>query len=219
MTEPHTESSPSWLLFDYGGVIAEEGFHDALAALSLQSGYSQEKLPTLAMDAVYESGYVTGHGSESDFWELLRSRFPLKWSNAYLTEEVLRHFTLRPRMLQLVDCLRATGYLAAILSDQTDWLDRLNRRDGFFRHFDRIFNSYHLGTGKRNTMTFDLVLRELSIPAQEAIFIDDNPDNVERALSRGMHVIHFTDIAPLLDELSVLLGEGLNWKMCEKFRV
>lgn len=206
----YTTPSPTWFLFGYGGVLAEEGFHDTFAELSSQAGRPPEELPAIAMDTVYESGYVTGHGSESDFWSLLRSRFSLDMSDDWLSAEILRRFTLRPAMLQLVDQLRSLGYHTAILSDQTDWLDRLERRDHFIGHFDHVFNSYHLGCGKRDVAIFDVVLQTLSITPAEAVFIDDNPDNIQRAQSCGIHGIHFTDKASLCRKLSEILEQRLS---------
>lgn len=197
--------SDCWILFDYGGVLAEEGFHDTLAELSAQAGYPREQLPALAMDAVYESGYVTGRGSEEAFWTLLRSRFPLDRSDEWLTRAILDRFTLRPEVLELVDELRTHGYRTAILSDQTDWLERLDARDHLFSHFDRIFNSYHLGRGKRDPDTFTAVVEALGVRAAQAIFIDDNPDNVHRAQQQGLHGLLYTDCQRLRSELSVLL--------------
>jgi len=199
-----------WLLFDYGGVLAEEGFHDTLAEVSEKAGRPRELLPALAMDAVYESGYVTGLGSEADFWQLLRSQFPLEQSDEWLSNEILRRFTLRPGMLALIDTLRSQGYRTAILSDQTDWLDRLEQREHFFHHFDRIFNSYHLGCGKRDGTTFAKVLEALAVSPAQAIFIDDNPANVCRAQSRGLNGLLFVDIETLRRELTALLGQNFD---------
>lgn len=200
----------SWLLFDYGGVIAEEGFHNTLAELSVTAGYPREMLPALAMDAIYESGYVTGQGSEADFWQLLRQRFPLSQSDDWLSGQILSRFTLRPAMLKLVDTLHGHGYRTGILSDQTEWLDRLDQRDHFFHHFDSVFNSSYLGIGKRDEAIFDRVVEQLAVSPAKTIFIDDNPENVRRAQSRGLHSILFVDCETLRSELSILLGIELE---------
>lgn len=194
-----------WILFDFGGVLAEEGFHNALAELSERYGQPPDALPRLAMDAVYASGYVTGHGSEHDFWNLLRQRFPFTESESDVSAEILRRFILRKPMLDLVDALRKRGYLTAILSDQTDWLERLDQRDHFFSHFDRIFNSYYLGKGKRDPGLFDDVLAALTIKPSQAIFIDDNPENISRAESRGLYGILFENAGDLFSMLATLL--------------
>ena len=57
--------------------------------------------------------------------------------------------------------LRRGGFLTAILSDQTDWLDRLEARHHFFGHFDRVFNSYHLGKGKRRITSYNVCYTKL----------------------------------------------------------
>lgn len=203
---PVPASDIRWILFDYGGVLADEGFHDTLAALSEVYGRPGDELPRLAMDAVYDSGYVTGHASEGQFWALLRERFPFTEPEVGIRAEILRRFRLRREMLVLVDRLRERGFLTAILSDQTDWLERLDHRDHFFAHFDHIFNSYHLGKGKRDPGLFDEVAMALTIAPSQAIFVDDNPENVHRAVSRGFHGVHYEQTGKLIQTLASLLA-------------
>jgi putative hydrolase of the HAD superfamily len=112
-------------------------------------------------------------------------------------------------MLALVRRLRAAGVITAILSDQTDWLDRLDARTPFFRDFDRVFNSFHLGKGKRDPSLFDDAARELGVAAATAAFVDDDPGNVSRAAGRGLHALLFCDEALVRRELGALLGADL----------
>ncbi len=193
------------ILFDFGGVLAEEGFREGLKTLARAQGLDPEKLFQEGMDAVYASGYVLGKGTEEDFWSLLKARTGLKGENQALREVVLSRFTLRPSMLSLVDELRGKGYIVGILSDQTDWLDAIDRETGLFRHFDRVFVSYRLGKGKRDPTLFDDVVRALGLAPQEVLFVDDNPENVARARSRGLKAILFTDEAELRRTLEALL--------------
>lgn len=205
-----------WILFDFGGVVAEEGFLDYFAELSERYGCPRHELPQLALDTVYDSGYVTGQASETDFWNLLRERFPLTEPDSELSAAILHHFQPRKPVLALVDELRKFGFRTGVLSDQTDWLDKLDRRDDLFSHFDRVFNSYYLGKGKRDASLFEDVLKALSICPSAAIFIDDNPENVRRAVSHGLHGLHYENFEKLLQELASLLkipavelGEGV----------
>lgn len=189
------------VLFDYGGVLAEEGFREGLFDLARRQGLDPIAVHGAGMEAVYESGYVLGKGSETAFWRLMRERTGLRGSDRELSALILDRFVLRPWMLELVRSLRAKGYLTAIVSDQTDWLEWLDRRDGFFREFDRVFNSYRLGKGKRDPSIFDDVARELGIAPREALFVDDMLANVVRAESRGMRGIVFDDEARFRQEL------------------
>ena len=133
------------VLFDYGGVLAEEGFVNGLRAIVAAQGLDPDASQRAGADAVHDSGYVTGRGTESQFWALWRSRTGVRGEDAYLRDQVLSRFVLRPAMIELVRALRRKGVITAILSDQTDWLDKLDARDQFFREFDKIYNSFHLG--------------------------------------------------------------------------
>ena len=198
-------SSIRAILFDFGGVLAEEGFREGLKEIAQEHGLEAESFYQLGAEAVYGSGYVIGQGSEADFWNVLCRRGGLPPYEPGFTREILQHFVLRPEMMAAVRTLRKQGYLTVILSDQTDWLDQLDKRDDFFREFDRVFNSYHLGKGKRDPSIFDDTLRELGVEPQQALFIDDNAGHVERAASRGLKTILFQDQQRLLADLEPLL--------------
>ncbi len=190
-----SESSPTIraVLFDFGGVLAEEGFRDGLRAIAKAQGLDPDEVHPIGLDTVYDSGYVLGRGSEADFWALMRQRAGIRGDDEELSREILSRFILRPLMLDAVRKLRERGIITAILSDQTGWLDRLDARLDFFREFDRVFNSYHTGKGKRDPSFFDDVVKELKIAPHEALFIDDMPGNIERARSRGLQALLFED--------------------------
>lgn len=194
------------VLFDFGGVIAEEGFRKALRETARRDGLDPDELPRLAMEAVYDSGFVLGRGSEADFWQELQSHAPVNESFEDFRDRVLAGFVVRPAMLRLADALRTSGITTAILSDQTHWLDTLDRRDGVFRHFDRVFNSFYLGKGKRDASLFDDVLAELRCPAPAALFIDDSQGHVQRAHQRGLRAILFEETADCIRQVRRMTG-------------
>ncbi|AJE04937.1 hypothetical protein GPICK_13580 [Geobacter pickeringii] len=196
------------VLFDFGGVLAEEGFREGLFELARQQGLDPIALHGAGMEAVYESGYVVGRGDEAAFWRLMRQRTGIRGSDRKLAGLILARFVLRPRMMEAVRELRRQGYLTAIVSDQTDWLELLDRRDGVFREFDRVFNSYRLGKGKRDPSLFDDVALSLGIAPGEALFVDDMLANVVRAESRGGRAIVFEDEERFLEELKRSLDGG-----------
>jgi putative hydrolase of the HAD superfamily len=194
------------ILFDFGGVLAEEGFSDGLTALAKAQGLDPARLPLQGMQAVYDSGFVLGRGSAADFWALLRQRSGLKGEDAALTEQMLAGFLPRPRMLELVRRLRSAGYLTAILSDQTDWLDELDRRYRFKDDFDHVYNSFYLGKGKRDPSLYADVVADLGLPAGALLFIDDNLGHVNRARAAGWEAMLFTDERSVIAELERLLA-------------
>lgn len=200
------ESTVRAILFDFGGVLADEGFREGLKALAGRFGLDRDKVYQAGAEAVYASGYVTGRGSEKDFWEMLCRQTGLPPYEASYTAEILERFQLRPHLLETVRTLRRRGYLTVILSDQTDWLDRLEARHRFFRGFDRVFNSFHLGKGKRDPTLFTDVARYLGLPPGQILFVDDNSGNVERARAAGMKAILFAEERAFSLELERYIG-------------
>jgi putative hydrolase of the HAD superfamily len=196
------------VLFDYGGVLAEEGFRDGLYAIARSQGLDSAEVHRAGMEAVYDTGYVLGRGSEADFWREMRQRTGIVGDDTTLSQEILDRFVLRPCMLAAVRVLKQRGITVAILSDQTDWLEWLDRRDGFSAAFDHIFNSYRLGKGKRDPSAFDDAVRALEVTPNKALLVDDLQENVARAAARGLRTIHFCDVSDFLAELAQMTSEG-----------
>lgn len=180
------------VLLDFGGVFAEEGFREGLYAIARRFGRDPEPFFRMADAAVYDSGYVTGNGTEADFWKLVRRQSGITAPDEELRQEVLSRFIPRPWMRDIVRRLRDQGVMTAIVSDQSDWLDQLDGQYGFFREFDAIFNSFHLGKTKRDPTMFSDVILALQMTPQESLFVDDNTGHIARAAGLGLLVHHYT---------------------------
>jgi putative hydrolase of the HAD superfamily len=189
------------VLFDYGGVLAEEGFRGGLYAIARKNGLEPEAFFLRASDAIYETGYITGRATEADYWEALRRATGIRGTDEELTGEILPRFILRPVMIDAARRLRRKRYVIAIASDQVDWLERLDERDHFYGEFDRVFNSYRLGKGKRDATFFDDVTNALVLAPGELLFLDDNAGHVGRAASRGLHATVFRNAEDAAKEL------------------
>lgn len=200
------------VIFDFGGVLCREGFREGLYAIARKNGLDPEPFFHLASDVIYDTGYITGRATEADYWEALRRDTGIRGTDADLTAEILSRFILHPVMIDAARSLRREGYVVAIASDQVDWLERLDERYHFYKEFDHVFNSYRIGKGKRDATVFDDMAKALNREPCELLFLDDNPGNVERAASRGMHamvVANAEDTAEELRRLPVLPGSAL----------
>lgn len=196
------------VLFDFGGVLAEEGFHNGLVAMAREQGLDVDAMPGAAMQAVYDSGFVLGRGTVTDFWALLRERTGLQGEDAVLTKRILDGFVIRPWIIERVRRLREQGYITGILSDQTNWLDWLDEQYHFSDAFDYIFNSYYLGKGKQDPSLFTDVAAVLALPPSALLFVDDNADNVSRARGEGLQSILYVDRDSFTVEMEKL--DGVN---------
>jgi putative hydrolase of the HAD superfamily len=181
------------VLFDFGGVIAEEGFKQGLTVIAKANGFNEDEFVRAAFDTIYSSGYVQGKGDESSFWNALRQNTGVKGDDAALRNEIFSRFILRDWMIDLVKKLKASNIKVGILSDQTDQLDKLDKKYHFFRNFDYIFNSYHLGKGKRDQSLFNDVAKAVKTEPSRILFIDDDPGHVNRARQNGWKAILYVD--------------------------
>ena len=199
------------VLFDFGGVLADEGFRDGLAAIGKLSGLAEEDVVVKGHELVVKTGYVTGRAREGRWWDSLRSEAGVRGTDEALRLEIIGRFTLRPPMLDLVDELRSRGITVGILSDQTNWLDELDEHFHLYERFDYVFNSYHMGKSKNDPTHFDDVLKLLNRQAQEVLFVDDNAGHVSRAVDRCWKAILYRSHEGFLRQLS---GQ-LTWKYPE----
>lgn len=197
------------VLFDFGGVLVEEGFREGLYDLARRQGLDPQTVHQAAYDAIYESGYIIGQGTAEEFWRILRSKTGITGDLDSLVLAIASRFAPHPRMLALVRSLRQEGYMTAILSDQTEWLDYLDTQLHFAQDFDKVYNSYHLGKGKRDSSIFDDVAADLGLAPQELLFVDDDPGNVERAQSRGLNTVLFLDEDQCINEIESSVGHPL----------
>lgn len=184
---------PELVLFDYGGVLAEEGYKASMADLAHATGKEPETIKRIAFDLAYATGFNTGKIREQEFWKIFREASGIEGDDAFLTAFVLKCFVLRPFMLSLVKNLRKKGVKTAILSDQTHWLDELNDRDDFFKYFDHVFNSFHEGMTKREAAYFKKALEWFGKTPEQVLFVDDHAPHIERARSLGMDAILYTE--------------------------
>ena len=136
----------------------------------------------------------------------MRKQFTLSETDEALRDQIFSRFILRGWMLETIKQLRDQNISTAILSDQTDWLDLLNKKNSFFKYFDRVFNSFHLQQSKHDGgEIYDTVLAEMNIPADAALFVDDNENNIKKASAKGLYTILFKDRESFESEIKSFL--------------
>ena len=181
------------VLFDFGGVLAEKGFEEGLRVIAIRNGLDETAFYGLALELIHATGYLTGHSDEHTFWQAIRDRTGIMEEDSTLRNDILSRFILRQWMFDIVKKLKASGVGVAILSDQTNWLDELNERDAFFKFFDVVFNSYHLGKSKVDLTHFTDTISRLGRSPEKILFIDDTGAHCETAHKAGIHAIQFVD--------------------------
>ncbi len=177
-------------------------------AIGRKNGLDTDRFFATVDELIYETGYLTGAAPENVFWNTVRTRTGISGDDLALRREILSRFVMRPQVLSQVDLLRSRGVTVGMLSDQTNWLDEIDRQTALFKHFDRVFNSYHIHQSKREASVFTRVCTELGVNTAETLFIDDNLRHIERARSRGLLTLHFVSIDDFVRHMAKFVSPG-----------
>lgn len=210
MDLPEKRKSIKAVVFDFGGVLAEEGFREGLKAIGRKKGYDPDDFFAISGELVYSTGYVTGTADESTFWNAVRGKTGIDGRDDEFREEILSRFVLRPEMIRYAERIKASGIVVAILSDQTNWLDELDRKTPFYHTFDYVFNSYRLKKGKRDPSVFRDLCPAMGVKPDEVVFVDDNKANIERASGEGLRTVHFTEVKEFRKMIEGYLSRDLK---------
>ena len=96
------------IFFDYGGVIADEGFKHGLDAIAKLNGIEPEFFFNTARDLIHTTGYLTGKGDEIIFENMLRDQTGIKMNIMGLRGNIFDRFVIRKWMMDIIDELKKT---------------------------------------------------------------------------------------------------------------
>lgn len=180
------------VLVDLGGVYYTEGFREGLYAIARKYGKDPGLFYHAGASCVFDTGYVLGQGTERDFWLRLAA---ITGVEADLYGErglILSAFKPQGEVVRAVAEARERVPVG-LLTDQTNWLYELDERDGLFQGFDAVINSYEEGFSKRDPEVFRVACQRMGLFPEDAVFFDDNPDNVRTGSEFGIRSVLFDD--------------------------
>ena len=99
------------------------------------------------------------------------------------------------RNLEAILSLRARGFKVCLLSNTNPYMMQWAERDfdgeghPISDFFDAMYLSYQCGVMKPSREIFEMMLKGQQAKAEETIFVDDGPRNVEAAAALGMHTL------------------------------
>jgi len=193
------------VFFDFGGVIADEGWEKGLRDIAGEQGFEPEQFFADACDVLWGTGYMYGRATEDEFWTKFGERYDFKMTVDEMRQIIFDRFKIRPEVIELIKKIGKTDYRLAILSDQVNWLDEFNEKYGFYDLFEKVYNSYYLGKGKKDRTVFPEVCADFSVKPDEVLFVDDNAGHIERAKNEGLQIVHFVDYIRNIKDIEVIL--------------
>ena len=112
--------------------------------------------------------------------------------------------------------LRDRGLALACLSnDVSEWSLLLRRRFGLDGIIDTWVISGDIGVRKPDPRAFAAVGEATGVPAQDTIFIDDRPANVDAARATGMRAVRFESVQQARTLLDVEPGSSMGHRAAQ----
>ncbi len=184
-------SAAQALLFDVGGVVVDIDFNRALRAWSAHSRLSPDELKKrFQFDTAYER-HERGEIEANDYFDHLASTLQLMvtreeiasgW-NAIFVGEITATRRLIEAARTRLPCYAFTNTNASHLACWTRLFP------GVVAAFDEIFASHQIGLRKPEHAAFEHICLATGIAAENFVFFDDLPENVQAASRAGLQAV------------------------------
>jgi putative hydrolase of the HAD superfamily len=204
------------LVVDFGGVLTtsmRDSFTAFVRAEDVDGEHLQDVLFADYGEGTLVHGIETGAVTMEEFERELAAKLRTTSGDPVAAEGLVRRMfsgaKADTRMLNAVRKARESGLRTALLSNSWG-----NRESYAFEHFNTLFDavviSGEVGMRKPDPGIYALAAREVGVPPQQCVFVDDIAANVRGAAEAGMVGVHHTDTAATLLELETLFGVALG---------
>ena len=184
------------IAFDLGGVVLALSYEQAVRRFEeIGLRNARQHLDAFAQKGIFgdlESGRITAEDFRREL-SLLVGR-ELTAEACYQAWHGYVDYVPK-RNLEAILSLRARGFKVCLLSNTNPYMMQWAERDfdgeghPISDFFDAMYLSYQCGVMKPRREIFEMMLKGQQAKAEETIFVDDGPRNVEAAAALGMHTL------------------------------
>lgn len=126
-----------------------------------------------------------GNMTSTEFWQAVGI-------DPELEDEYLQRHKLTDGLIEFLEVINSMGREVWCLSnDLSEWSKKLRDRFKLERYFRGFVISGDVGLRKPDPAVFKYLLRRLDTNADDAVFVDDNPKNLDPATEMGFKTILF----------------------------
>lgn len=188
------------IFFDYDGVLTTDktGSHTTTRYLSQVTGIELSAIK--AAFNRYNQDLTLGRATHADIWPDLCIELG-QALRIELLHEAFESTPLNAEMLSLARRLRKGHSVGIITDNKQDRMDHLKRHQGLASWFDPIVVSAEIGSDKSSTEIFLHALNRAGARPQEAVFIDNNYENLAAPNALGIQTIFHDDETNDIDAL------------------
>lgn len=181
------------VLFDFFGVICCE-----ISPYWLKARFPAEKAMQIKNNIVGSAD--NGEISEREMFERISKVTGVPADT--ILKEWMECAIIDKGVLDIITELKKSVTVGLLSNAPPDFEQRILNRDNLWGYFTDTFISSDRMLAKPDPAFFYLALNEMGFKAEETVFIDDNPRNIEAATKLGIKAILFTTAEKLKEDLN-----------------
>ncbi len=192
------------VIFDYGMVLSnpqDPVAHRDLVAITGLAPDAFERFYWVHRHE-YDLGNLTGASYWAQFARDAGISFTPRQIEALIESDVIMWASINERMLAWAAALQDAGLATAILSNMgAELLSYMRQEFAWLGHFTHHTWSCELGIAKPDPAIYTWTCEQLGVCPEEALFLDDKPENIRAAEEVGLQAIQFRNVDQLRAEL------------------
>lgn len=196
------------ILFDWGGVVADDPGDDFLSKILVELGATPEQIDQISKTYMWD--FMRGKISETAYWKALHEKYGLEIPDTISARfKEWNGLVANQSVLDMVACLRRAEYRCIIFSNVIEPTYNVLEQAGYYALFDGVIASCKIGYAKPDIEMYKLAMEQERVAAREVILIDDKERNLAPARILGMSTILATSGAQIIDDVQVVVaGDG-----------
>ena len=191
------------LFFDVGGVILSNGW-DRRSRRHCTATFGLDWEEFQDRHEFVSEAFETGEMTLDDYLDRTIFYRTRSFSRSEFIEGMYGESRELPDTLEFVSSLKGEYLLATLNNESRELSDYRIERFGLHNVFDAFFTSSYIGVKKPQEEIFRMALDVTQRKAEESVFVDDRPLNLDTARRLGLHTIAFENATQLRAELVAL---------------
>ena len=193
------------VFFDFGGVIMRTEYQAPRQKLAERFSMDYDEIDKAVFSCDSARRAALGEITEDEHWAsvLKRLKLPASEMNPF-RDQFFGGDIIDRHLVEYIRSLRGsvhTGLISNAWSGLRDFLAREKLLD----LFDTVIISAEVRAVKPSAKIYEIALEQAKVSAEEAVFVDDFPENVAACQKVGMTGILFNDPEKSLDRLHRVL--------------
>jgi putative hydrolase of the HAD superfamily len=192
------------ILLDMGKVLVDFDFLNFSRRLPAFAGMTLEQLRALMSAEGLAAKYEMGVVRDAEFLTELcrRTNAEVPWDQFVVAWNSIFH--LEPLVPEeILERLSRKAPMWIVSNTNKIHFDFIVERFSFVRHFQGYILSHEVGAVKPDPKIYRKALDRAGVEAHEALFVDDQPGNVEAARALGIDGFPFVNVEQFTNELAL----------------